>query len=139
MLYHRNMYPSLTHLGRPLIVFAQTAAATQPGEGPLDDPTLRYQDEAFGTRRPFDDLQEPQPVAENPGHQPVTHIDAVGVNRLHPGERSAALIEDQLAPVVVLHVGRRNHNGQHQTQSIYHQMPLPTGDFLAAIIAPRTA
>lgn len=138
MLYHRNVNPRLAHLGRPLIVFAQTPASVQPGKGSLDDPTLGHHNEALGTRWPLDNLQQTQPAAVQPRHQSVADIDAVGVNRLHSGELPTDLVENQFGPVVVLHAGRGDDDRQHEAHRIHKHMPLAAGDLLPPVIAEGT-
>jgi hypothetical protein len=39
-----------------LSVLGKTTAAIQPADGSLDDPALRFNDEAFGAVATFDDL-----------------------------------------------------------------------------------
>src|SRR5579859_7970806 len=96
MLYHRNVNPRLADLGRPLVVFAQTTAAAQPGEGSLDNPAFRHDDELL--LRPFDDFQEPQPVSEDPVHQSGVGVDAVGIHNLHATNLWPILLNTSRAP-----------------------------------------
>src|SRR5437870_1043380 len=130
MLDHRNTDPGLTNYHRPLIVFAQAAVPTEPRKGPLNDPPLRHYNEPLGARWPFDDLQEPQPPAVQPRHQPVAHVNTVSVNGLQTWKPPPDTIEDQLGTVIVLHTRRGHNDRQQQAQCVHQQMSFASRDLL---------
>jgi len=67
-------------------VFGETATATDPGEGALDDPALGQHLEAVGDIASFHDLQFPASRAcDDEGHLLAT-VAAVGEDALDKGE-----------------------------------------------------
>lgn len=88
-----------------LEVFGQASAASDPGEGALDDPTLGEHDEAMklATR---DDLDLPGSGARNRRGELRSAISGIGEDALDEGkEATRAPIEDEARPIAILHIG----------------------------------
>jgi len=116
-----------------LEVFGQATAASDPGEGALDDPTLGEDDEAMklATR---DDLDLPGSGACNRGGELRPAIAGVGENAFDEGkEATRASIEDKPRPVAILHIGGMDDDVQQEAERIDENMPLATLDLLARI------
>src|SRR5947208_14424953 len=60
-----NAHAGFTASDGLLVILAQAAVESQPGEGPFDDPALLQQHESLGTRRPALDLQRQMPSLQS--------------------------------------------------------------------------
>ena len=121
-----------------LPIFGEPAAAIEPGDGALDDPSLGQDHKSFDLIRAFDDLdfdarQHPsQGVVE--GGTLIGRIGKqLGQERMQPEHRG----EQQDAAVAILDVGGMNNGVQQQAQRIYEKMAFLALDLLARIIARR--
>jgi hypothetical protein len=100
-----------------LVVARQSAVAHQPGEGPLDDPPPRKEDEPFGPDRPQDRLDHPAAGGAHPVDQRAA-VPAVGPDEPQRRELTPRSPEDELGPVPVLDVGRMDDHGQQQPEAV---------------------
>jgi hypothetical protein len=117
-------------------VLGEPAAAVQPGDGALDDPAFGFDDEAFGTITPFDDLDcQAAHRFGNTVLEDRSCIGAVGKQLAQERELSEQSGQQQDAAVAVLHVGGSHQRVQHQTQCIDEDMALLALDQLAGVEA----
>src|SRR5690348_3280720 len=135
-MHHRQLDECLAAGGRPLVVLRQPPAAAQPGEGPLHDPPPR--EDLEPRLGPLDHLQPHRP-GRPPGGHPAGDplVDGVGPHQPQPAEPPPDRVEDQLRPVRVLDVGRRNHDRQDQADRVHKDVPLAAVDLLPRIDAVR--
>lgn len=131
---HRDENHRLTALRQLLIVFAQAPAAAQPGEGPLDDPSLRQHDKA--RVRPFDDLDGPMEDRSGPLDQ-LARIAPVGPDQPKPRKAPADPFQHQPGTLAILKIAGMNHHRQDQAQGIDDQMAFAAQDLLARVIAAK--
>jgi hypothetical protein len=118
-------------------VFGQASAASDPGEGALDDPTLGEHDEAvkLATR---DDADLPGSSARSRRSQLRPAISGIREDALDEGkEATRAPIEDEARPVAILHVGGMDDDVQQEAERIDENMPLATLDLLARVKTRR--
>lgn len=89
------------------VIFTQSAGATEPSEGALDDPTAWQELEMGKFGAVFDDFQTgaatwtqgAHPLDEGAG------VTAVGPDAAQPSETSPQGFEQQTRAIAVLHVG----------------------------------
>jgi len=132
---HGDVDKGFTGLGQSFVVFAQPPVASQPRQRALHHPAPRQHNElAFiGT---FHDLQEPATKLIDPLNQ-LPGISAVGPAQLQPWEAPCELLQHQLGPIPVLHVGSVHDHCQQQAHGVDHNVSLPAGHFLAGVVAAR--
>jgi hypothetical protein len=74
---------------RALEVLGETTATAEPGEGALDHPAPRQDDEALGGRGALDDLERPSAEPGQRRRQLVAGVATVGEQMAQPGEAVA--------------------------------------------------
>src|SRR3990172_378978 len=124
-----------------LKVFAQTAIAPQPAEGPFDDPAARQHLEALAAFRAPHDFQSPTVGLLDPRHN--VFIRAIGPDELQttPSVVEAALdvleqcLQSALAAIPVGHTRAVHHDEPQQTEGIHHNMAFSPADLLVHIHA----
>ena len=89
-----------------LPIACQTAAATEPCEGTLHDPSARQHLEAPGGVGALDDLQRPAPEVDKGTPQLRSGIAAVGEDVAQIWGLSAEPCEDPGRAIAILNVGR---------------------------------
>ena len=128
----------LARTGRPLVVPAVPPVPAQPGERPLHHPPPRQLHVPLRARRTTHYLD---PIAGRTLHQPplepVVVVLRVGPEQLQP----TAVLRSQAGQHLggacpVVGGGHRDHHDQEQPQGVHDDMPLPTGDLLAPVVAP---
>jgi len=119
-------------------VLGQTAAATEPTDGTLNDPSFGQDDETLGPIGTADDLSD---QARHDARQSVTEhrpgIGAVGEQSREEGELSEHRGQDHYPAVAILNIGGRNHSVQQQTQRVDEDMTLLALDQFACVEAMR--
>ena len=133
---HRYVHPGLGCFRQGLIVFAQSPAPAQPGQCSLHHPTPGQHLKGTAVPGTLHNLQHPTRQGCHPVRQ-LPPVAAVSPDKLQAGKPSQQFADDRLGSVPVLDVGRVDHYPQQQSHGIYDDMPLPSGDFLACVIAPR--
>jgi hypothetical protein len=119
-------------------VAGQTSASVEPGDGPLDDPALGFDNEALGVLTPFDDFN--RQALHRLGSTRLEDrscIGAVGEQLAQEGELPEQGGKQQHATIAVLNVGRSDQRVQHQTERVDEKMALFALDQLARIEAMR--
>ncbi len=101
---HRNLDSGLARLRQPLVVLAQAAVASQPGERAFHDPSLGEHGEPRRVRGLLDQINHLATDDQGPDRH-LSGVAAVGPD--HPQARVATdhLAEDHLGAVRVLKVG----------------------------------
>ena len=117
-----------------LPVFGESATATKPADGALDDPTFGQNDEAFGPIGTTDDFSDQvrhevrEAIME---HRP--RVGAVSKQLLEEWELSEQRGQEHQATVAILNIGWRHQRMQQQTQCIDEDVALLAFDQLACI------
>ena len=119
-----------------LEIAGQASIAADPGERPLDDPSLRQHNEAVEIGA-FDDLDFP---ASSPGcdfrhFRPL--ISGIGEDPLDERKTPPRLAQQAACAVTVLNVGRQNAHAEEQAERVDEDVTLAPGDLLARVIALR--
>jgi hypothetical protein len=131
---HGYIDDGLCGVGLSFIVFAQAPPPSQPAKGPLHNPALALNVEAFGAWHGFNNVQAYSESLPDPLHQ-LTSISAVGPDQL---DRAVGLqngSQETLSGIAILDVGGRHHDHQHQSQRVHDQVTLGAIDLLTGIIA----
>ena len=114
----------------------QASIAADPGERPLDDPSLWQHNEAVEIGA-LDDLDLP---ASGPGCD-VRHfrplISGVGEDPLDEWKTPPRLAQQAACAVPVLNVGRQNAHAEEQAERVDKNVALAPADLLARVIALR--
>jgi len=107
-----------------------------PGQGSFNDPAF-WQHLETGDIVALDDLELPLagPRSHRCHNRPL--IAAIGENHLDEREQPAGFPEQFFGTIAVLHIGRVNHDPQHQAERINQDVPLAAGDLLAGVIPLR--
>ncbi len=121
-----------------LPILCQAAASSKPADGSFDNPSLRQNHEASLLVAAPHNLagqvrrQRVQTLAED-----RSTIAAVRKKLLEKGELTKQCSDHHQPAITVLHVGRRDHRVQQQTQRIYQDMAFLALDALAFVKAGR--
>ena len=119
-------------------IFGQAAAAVEPRDGALDDPSLWQNRKSFDLIRSLDDFSFD--VRRHAGQlvlESCALIGGVGKELLQKGMQPEHCGEQQDAAIAVLDAGGMNDGVQQQAQRIYENVALLAFDLLARIIAMR--
>lgn len=114
----------------------QAAVLADPGEGPLDDPSLRQDDEAVKIGA-LDDLDLPASCSGNCLRHFRSLVSGVGEDPLDKGKAPPRSAQQVARAVAVLNVGRQNAHAEEQTESVDEDMAFAPRDLLARIEALR--
>jgi hypothetical protein len=133
---HCDVHPSLGGLGKSLEVFTEPSAAAQPSECSFNDPSFRQHLKLMAIPRTFDDLQNP------PGHpldplNELSRIASIGPYQGELGKPPQQFAQDQLGPIPVLNMSGVDYDGQQQSQTVHHDMPLAPLHLLPRVITAR--
>lgn len=102
----------------------------EPGEGPLDDPSLRQQDEPPAALRPPDDLEDPAARQERPVDERAS-ISGVGPHDLQSADLPTCPGQHLFRPVPILRVSGMHDDGDDQPQRVDQQVPLAAVHFFS--------
>ena len=119
-------------------ILRQPPAASEPGEGALDDPAPRQDDEAFRLIGSFDDLDidaDDHLVDRLAEFRPL--ITAVSIELQQKRKRSEQRRHHQRAAVAVLDVGGVHERMHQQALRIDEDVALLALDLLAGVVARR--
>lgn len=125
---------ALTVVGQAFVILAQATIVAQPGEGPFDHPAFGLDLETLLSLIPFDHLQHRIQGFPDPIHQ-TTPIGAIGPDFLNGAKGVQYLLDDQLAPGDVRHIGRADHHIEHIAYRVGQDMAFVAFDLLAPIKA----
>ena len=115
----------------------EPSAPGEPGQGALDDPSSRQDDEACLVRPAFDDLDgEAAARAEGSGAL-GTDIGLISEQMGQRGEQPACVADEVRSPVSVLNVGGADGDGEHQPAGVDEEVALDALDLLGRIEADR--
>jgi hypothetical protein len=117
------------------VVFAQTAAASLPGESALNDPTSGGDREALLSRVAFDDFERDVEGFTHPGSQTGATTDAVCPDMLRGGRRLLEQFQEWSGAMINLNVGCVDNNGQQVAQGIGGNVPFATLDLFGCVVA----
>jgi hypothetical protein len=120
-------------------VLCKPAAASEPSEGPLDDPTARKKLEALGLVRALDDFQRPRPFALQSSTQLVSGVTAIGEDMTQPRIERADRSEHARRAIAVLNIGFMHNEADEVSLRVGDDVTLAAFDFLAGVEAARAA
>ena len=119
-------------------VFGESAAAIEPGDGTLNNPTLGQHDKALDKIGSFDDFGFE--MGQDGGQRDAKDrplVGAVGEQLLKKGEQTEQHRQQSEAAVAILNVGGGDDAVQEQALCIDQNVPLLALDQLARIKAGR--
>ena len=134
---HREADEGRSRSSVALEVTCEAAIVADPGEGSLDDPPFGQDDEAVELVS-LDDLQSPGSCLGDRCGCLRSLVAGISEDAFDEGEEAArALIENELRPVAILHIGRVDNDVQQEAERVDKNMPLAARDLLARIEALR--
>jgi hypothetical protein len=98
----------------------QAAAASEPGECALDDPSARQNLEATSGVGALDDLDPPVALAFQRAAQLRPRVAAIVEDMPQPRPAFANQAQDHRPTVAVLHAGRMHDGADYQAQRVGH-------------------
>jgi len=120
-----------------LEVSGQASVAADPGQGPLDDPAFRQDDEAMEIGS-LDDFELPRTGPGDGGLGLGALIAAIGEDALDEGEQTPrAAVEDLPDAVAILDRGGMDDDLQQEADCIDENVALATRRLLARVEARR--
>ena len=131
-----RMFGHYAH-GRPLIaleVASQAAIATDPGEGPFDNPPFGQDLEARDVGS-LHDLQLPCSCSPDNERHLLSSIATVSKDAFDKREQSSCPVQQPEGAVTILNIGGMNDNIQQEAQRVDQDVPLATLDLLARVVA----
>ena len=118
------------------VVARRPAAAADPGQGPLDGPTLRQHHEAVLVAA-TNDLQAPGAGPRHGGGHLRPLVARIGHQSLDEGEQATGLPQHGLGAIAVLNVRRVDDDAQQQAERVDEDVPLAPERLLARVVAGR--
>jgi hypothetical protein len=119
-------------------IASQAAASVEPRDGPLDDPTLGFDDEPLGLFASLDDLhRQARHRVGCAGMEDRSRIGSIGEQLAQEGELPEQGAQQQHAAIVILDISPGDQRVQHQAERVDLQMALFALDQLAAVVARR--
>lgn len=120
----------------PLEVAGETAVATDPADGALDDPALRQHHEAVPVAAAHDLHLPPAGAGDGSGHlRPL--IARVADDALDEREQPARLTQQRFGAVPVLHAGGMHDHREKHAYGVGQQVALAANDLLTRVVAGR--
>ena len=129
---HGNTYHGFTALNQRLIVFGKSSILTQPGKRSLNNPSPGKDDKLVRLGS-FDDFNGPAVPPNRPIHK-LPGITAIRPDDFKASPSRTQLLDQQLAAVTVLDVGRVNDQREDQAERVNDDMALTPLGFLARIV-----
>lgn len=130
---HRKLNQGFAAVGQRLVIFAEPAVTSKPGEGALHDPSLRLNYESLRLLVTFDNFDHAATGAPGPVDQP-TSVPAVRPDQLQSAELALQTIDHQLCSVAILDARGMHDHRQNQSQRIDDQMAFPPFDLLPRVV-----
>lgn len=118
------------------VVPGEPAEAADPCERPLDDPSLRQDDEAVAVAAAHD-LQLPRPGPGNGGFHFWTLVSGIADDALDEWEGPSCLPQEGLRPVAILHAGWVHNHTEQEPHRVGQNVALAADHLLAGIVAGR--
>ena len=116
------------------VITGHAPALADPGEGALNPPAER-QDDEFVQVAASDDLQTPGSSACHRRRHFRPLIAAIADDALDKGEQFAYLAQQRLRSVTVLHIGRMHDHTKQQAQRIGQDVALAPENLFARVVA----
>lgn len=131
---HGGLDHDLAGLGQVFVVLAETAIPAQPCESSLHYPTTGLDLKPFDASGALDDLKHPATHPLCPVNQ-LACVATICPNQAQTRQEMLHLVEHQLGPVPILHIGGMDDYGQNQAQGIEQDMAFASVDLLACVIS----
>ena len=129
---HGNTNHRLTALNQSLIVFGKSSVLPKPGKRSFNNPSLGENNKLVRIRS-FDDFDNPAVPDHRPLHK-LPRITAIGPDHFKAPPSRTQLLDQQLAAITVLDVGRVNDQREDQAERVNDDMTLAALGFLARIV-----
>jgi hypothetical protein len=119
-----------------LVVTSQPPVSADPGQRPLDNPTLWQHDKAVLVAAAHD-LERPCAGPSQSGFHLAALVACITDDALDEREGAARLLQESLCTIAILYAGGMNAHGQEQAQRVGQDVALATCDLLARVIPRR--
>ena len=129
---HGNTNHRLTALNQSLIVFGKSSVLPKPCKRSFNNPSLGENNKLVRIRS-FDDFDNPAVPADRPIHK-LPGITAISPDHFKASPSRTQLLDQQLAAITVLDVGRVNDQREDQAERVNDDMTLAPLGFLARIV-----
>lgn len=113
-------------------VARETAIPADPGESPLDDPSLRQDDETVKIGA-FDNLDLPASRGGDRLRHFRSLVSGIGKYSLDERKPPPHLAQQIACTVTILNIGRQNAHAEQETERVDKDVALAAGDFLARV------
>ena len=117
-------------------VAGKASVMADPGEGALDDPTFRQDDEAMGIGS-LHDFESPASGRGDGLGELGALVAGIGEDALDERKGPPRLAQQGGRAVPILHVGRMDRDAQQEAERVDEDVPLAARDLLARIEALR--
>jgi transposase len=124
---------------RFLEVPGQSAASSEPREGPFHNPSARQHLEALGAIGPLDDFQREAADPFKRAFQLRTRIAAIGEDMAQPRPAFHDGLQHLRGAVAILDSGTVDDETDQQPTGVGHDVALAAVDLLASVEAPNAA
>ncbi len=120
--------------GKVLEVLGKTPVSAEPGEGALDHPAARQDDEALHVVAPLDDLHAQQRHLCHRSVNLPRVVAAIGLDQFEPREAPSYLVEHQPGAVAILDRGRVDNHPHRQSLGIDQGVDLAAFHLFAGVV-----
>ena len=129
---HRQVDEVFSGLREELIILAQSAVATEPGEGSFDDPALGQHFKPLGAVAAANDHQCPSSELLDPLFQ-LPGVGGVDPQCFQSRALETDLLNQPTRPIAILDVGAVHHDANGQSQGIDDKMAFASFNLLASV------
>jgi len=121
-------------IGEVFPIFGEAAVPSEPGEGALDHPSARQDDETAHVVGALDDLQSQARDFGDGIDDLMRVVAAVGPDKLQPGMALADLAQHQGRAIAVLDAGGMHHHPDRQSFGVNESVKLAAFHFFAGVV-----
>ncbi len=118
------------------VIASKATAAADPGQRPLNNPSLREDDKPVPVAATYD-LELPPASPGDNGLHLAALVARIRDDAFDKGKAPARLPQQRLGSIPVLHAGRMNANREEQAEGVGQDVALAAKHLLARVIPRR--
>ena len=127
-------YEGKERIGEVLPILGEAPVSSEPGEGSLDHPAARQDDETAHVVGALDDLQSQTRDFGDGIDDPMRVVAAVGPDQLQPRVALADLAQHQSRAIAILDAGGMNYDPDWQPLGVDERVKLAALHLLAGVV-----